>query len=264
MSIKQSSSVDTAIFRYRSGYHEINALLAVPSVPTPMPAVLLAHDTDGLDERLQGVAISLAEQGYAVLAPDFYTTKNGHATASGSLENRATLRRNTPDAIAVSDLKNGLAYLKHQGLINTRRVAVVGFGFGGTLALLTAVQLGELAAVVNFYGHTIYPPADISRVRPTSPLDVVGVVRCPILSFYGTPGTGGISSHEVTSLEQTLKAKGKTFEIKSYPKAPNGFCGSNPDLYRADAASDALSRTVTFLNKYLKTESLALVQKGRI
>jgi carboxymethylenebutenolidase len=252
MSIKQSSNVDTAIFRYRSGYHEINAFLAVPSVPTPMPAILLAHDTDGLDERIQEVAVRLAEQGFAVLAPDFYTTKTGYATASGSLETSQTLRSNAPDTIAISDLKNGFAYLKREGFVNVRRVAVMGFGFGGTLALLTAAQMGELAAVVNFYGHTVYPSSAISRVKPISPIDAIGVIRCPILSFYGTPDTG-ISSNEIALLEQTLRAKGKAFEIKSYPKVPSGFCSGNPNLYQADAANDALSKTVTFLNKYLKS-----------
>lgn len=252
MSVQQGFYVDTAVFRYRSGYHEINAFLAVPGVPTPMPAIILAHDVYGLDEHIQDVAIRFAREGYAVLAPDFYTTRAGMASASGSVVDRRTLRLNSPDSMAVSDVKNGLAYFKKEGYVKTNKVAVVGFGFGGTIALLSAAQTPELAAVVNFYGDAVYPRQMISRAKPNSPVDMVGLIRCPVLSFYGAPDNE-IPAQDVTMLERALRGKGKAFELKTYPRVPNGFFNnSRPEIYRADAARDAFARTFNFLDRYLK------------
>lgn len=252
MSVGQGFFVDTAIFRYRSGYHEINAFLAVPSVPTPMPGILLAHDVYGLDEHIQDVAVRFAREGYAVLVPDFYTTKGGPSSSSGSLVDSRTLRRNSPDAIAVTDIKNGLAYLKKEGYVDSSRVGVVGFGFGGTIALLSAAQNQGLAAAVNFYGDIAYPREMISRTKPYSPIEMVGLIKCPLLSFYGAPDNT-ISSQEISLLDRTLRSKGKIFELKTYPRVPNGFFNnSRPELYQAEAARDAFARTFNFLDRYLK------------
>jgi carboxymethylenebutenolidase len=251
MAIGQGFFVDTAIFRYRSGYHEINAFLAVPSVAAPMPAILLAHDVYGLDEHMQDLAVRFAREGYAVLIPDFYTTKGGPASASGSLIDSRTLRRQTPDLMAVTDIKNGLALFKKEDYVDANRVAVVGFGFGGTIALLSAAQVSGLAAAVNFYGDVVYPRELISRTKPNSPLDLMGLIKCPLLSFYGAPDNI-ISSQEVSQLERTLRARGKVFELKTYPRVPNGFFNNSRPEYRAEAARDAFARTFNFLDRYLK------------
>jgi len=248
----QKFYVDTAVFRYRSGYHEINAFLAVPSVATPMPAIVLAHDVYGLDEHMQDLAIRFAREGYAVLVPDFFTTRSGISAPSGTIVSAQTLRRNAPDTIAVADVRNGYNYLKGQDYVDPYRVAVVGFGFGGTIALLSAAQTTELAAAVNFYGDIVYRREQIGRVKPNSPADMLGLVNCPLLSFYGAPDSD-VSRQEVELLERTLRGKNKTYELKVYPSVPNGFFNdSRPESYRAQSARDAFARTFNFLDRYLK------------
>ncbi len=252
MSTQQGFYVDTAIFRFRSGYHEINAFLAVPSVAVPMPGIVLAHDIYGLDEHIQEVAIRFAREGYAVLVPDFFTTRSGPASTNGTLVDARTLRRNTPDTIAVTDIKNSYNYFKSEGYVDPRRVAVVGFGFGGTIALLSAAESNNFAAAVNFYGDIVYPREMLGRVKPNSPIDMIGLIRSPMLNIYGAPDNQ-IPNQEIAALERTLRAKGKNFELKLYPKAPNGFFNnSRPEIYRADAARDAFARTFNFLDRYLK------------
>ncbi len=252
MSLQQGFYIDTAVFRFRSGYHEINAFLAVPSVPLPMPALVLAHDVYGLDEHIQDVAIRFAREGYAVLAPDLFTTRNGMTTKNGSVISGGQLRRSTPDSIAVTDIKNSLAYFKNEEYVDQSRIGVIGFGFGGTIALLSAAQVQGFAAAVNFYGDIVYPPEVIGRAKPYSPVDMLGLLRCPLLSFYGAPDSM-VSNREIALLEQQLRAKGKAFELKTYPSAPNGFLNSSrPELYNAPASRDAFARTLNFLDRHLK------------
>ena len=252
MAMRERSYVDLAVFRYRSGYREINALLGVPNAATPMPAILLAHDIFGWDEHIEDVAVRFAREGYAVLAPDFYTTKGGPGTNTNSLENQSALRTTTPDTLAVGDINNGYNYLKELDYIDPTRIAVVGFGFGGTVAILAAAQNTRLAAAVNFYGDLVYPKNMLSRTKPNSPVDMIPYINCPLLSIYGA-GSGSITRQDIGLLERRLREKNKTYELKFYPGAPNGFFNdSRPDVYQPQAAREALAHTLNWLDSYLK------------
>jgi carboxymethylenebutenolidase len=245
--------VDTALFRYRAGYKETNAFLAVPSTPGDLPGIVLAHDVFGLDEHVQDIAVRLAAQGYTVLVPDFYGAKGGPGDTS-TFERRRSLRRTTPDEIAVKDVISGYEYLTKSGYSNPNRTAVIGFGLGGTIALLAcAKQIRYFAACVNFYGDIIYPRNIINRAKPVSPLEIVPYLNCPMLAFYGAPEED-ISRQDVSALETALRTRNKNYELKVYPNVPNGFFNdARPDAYRAQAAVESYQIMTRFLDRYLRS-----------
>ncbi len=250
MTTEQRFYVDTAVMRFRSGYREVNALLAVPSVPQPMPAIMLAHDVYGLDEHIDEVVIRLAREGYAVMAPDFYTTKGG-SRFGNALASRRTMLTATPDPLAVSDINKGYNYLKGESFIDTSRVAVMGFGFGGTVALLAASQNTDFAAAVNFYGDVVYPKSAITRGKPYSPVEMIPLIKCPILSIYGGPDED-ISREDLALYERRLREKSRGFDLKVYPNAKNGFFNDRrPEVYQPKIAQEALSITLNWLKKQL-------------
>ncbi len=252
MATRERFYVDMEVLRYRSGYREVNALLAVPNVVTPMPAILLAHDVFGWDEHIEDLAIRFAREGYAVLAPDFYSTKGGPGGNLGSLEGQQNLKSNTADNVAVSDINNGFEYLKGQDFIDPRRIAVVGFGFGGTVAILSAAQNREMAAAVNFYGDIVYPKDALNRTKPNSPVDMVSYLNCPLLSIYAA-NNGLITRQDISLLEKRLREKGKAFELKIYPGTTNGFFNNTrPEVYQAAAAREAMVYTLNWLDGLLK------------
>lgn len=243
--------VDTALFRYRSGYKETNAFLAVPNAAAPMPAIVLASDIFGLDNHIQDLAVRFAQQGYAVLAPDFYSAKGGPGPTL-TMENRIRVRRNTPDTFAVKDITSGLEYLSRENYVRRGKIGVVGFGYGGTAALLAAATNREIAACVDFYGEIVYPRNQISRTKPNSPLDMVRFINCPFLGLYGAP-EDDITREDILALEKELRTRGKQFEIKVYSNAPNGFANDiRPESYRPNIARDAFLRTFNFLDEFLK------------
>jgi len=251
MATKERLYVDTAILRYRSGYREVNALLAVPNLPQPLPTIILAHDVYGLDQHIEDVVVRLAREGYVVLAPDFYTTKGG-ASSVVPVEGRKGLIRNTPDPLAISDINNGYNLIKGESYVDRSRVVLLGFGFGGTIALLAASQNPAFAAAVDFYGDIVYPNFAISRAKPNSPLDMVNYIRCPVLAIYGA-ADDEIGRSDVSALERRLREKGKTFELKVFPTAKNGFFNDNrSDVYQPAAAREAWTVTLNWLNRVLK------------
>lgn len=245
--------VDTAIFRYRAGYKETNAFMAVPSIPGNIPGIVLASDVFGLDDHIQDVAIRFASQGFTVLVPDFYTAKGGPGP-TGTFEQRRNLRRATPDEIAVKDVISGYEYLKKEGYSDPNRTAIMGFGLGGTIATLACTkQLRYFAACVNFYGDIIYPRSMINRAKPVSPLDAIPYLNCPMLAFYGAPEED-ISRQDISALETALRSRNKTYELKVYPNVPNGFFNdANPAAYRSQAAVEAFQITLRFLDRFLRS-----------
>jgi len=250
MATRERLYVDTAILRYRSGYREVNALLAVPSLPQPLPTILLAHDIYGLDQHIEDVVVRLAREGYVVLAPDFYTTKGG-APHLAPKAGRRDLVRDTPDPLALSDITSGINYIKGESYVDRSRIGILGFGFGGTIALLAASQNPTFGAVVDFYGDLVYPSYTISRAKPNSPIDMIGYIRCPILGIYGT-ADDEISRSDVSLLERRLREKGKGFELKVYPNAKNGFFNdSRSDVYQPAAAREAWTVALNWLKKAL-------------
>jgi carboxymethylenebutenolidase len=251
--------VDTVFLRYRAGYKETNAFLAVPSYPTPLPGLVIAHDIFGLDNHIQDVAVRFAKLGYAVLVPDFYSSKGGMGEFGGNgpgstatFEQRRKLRLNTPDQFAVKDLARGYEFLVDEGYAQRGRVGLLGFGFGGTATTLAAGQTMHFAAAVNFYGDIIYPKSMINRAKPESPLNYVPFIQCPYLAVYGAPEED-ISLQDLRTLESTLRAGNKIYEIKTYPNVPNGFVNeARPDVYRAPQATEAMAIATNFLDKYVQ------------
>ncbi|MEI7555444.1 dienelactone hydrolase family protein [Candidatus Chlorohelix sp.] len=262
--------VDVAFLRYRTGHKETNAFLAVPNFPGPLPGIIIAHDIFGLDDHIKDVAIRFAKLGYSVLVPDFYSNKSGMGARghngpgpTTTYEQRRDIRRKTADLIAVSDITRGFEYFTREGYADASRIAIVGFGFGGTIATLAAGQTSNFAAAVNFYGDLIYPKYLISRVKPESPINYVPFIQAPYLAFYGAPEED-ISLQDVRALENELRSRNKIYQLKSYPRVPNGFFNDNrPTVYNEAAAKEAFEITTTFLSRNLKSVS-AVLPKVRV
>ncbi|MBI5380413.1 MAG: alpha/beta fold hydrolase [Opitutae bacterium] len=102
----------------------------------PPPAIVLVHDAPwkpGASAGYSGEAQILARQGFLVVQLE-YRGSRGHG-----LRHLNAIRRGF-DRVPLEDVRAALAWLATQQRYDTRRVAVLGHGFGGNLAL-RAVQL---------------------------------------------------------------------------------------------------------------------------
>src|SRR5690349_7639358 len=103
------------------------------SLPGPRPAVLICHSSAGRDDFVERKARRLAWQGYACFALDNYGKgKRGSSPAESSAlmapfikDRRMLLKR----------LRAGLDTATSLPIIDARRIAVMGFCFGGLCAL---------------------------------------------------------------------------------------------------------------------------------
>ena len=120
------------------------------SLPGPRPAVLISHAWGGRNEFVERKARRLAWQGYVCFALDNYGKgKRGTTPAEcGALMNPFMADRK----LLLKRLQAGLATIKSMPIVDPRRVAIMGFCFGGLCALDLARSNADIRAAVSFHG----------------------------------------------------------------------------------------------------------------
>ena len=136
---------------YRDGEALLEGFLCYDeSLPGPRPAVLISHAWGGRNDFVERKARRLAWQGYACFALDNYGKgKRGTTPAECSalmnpfMEDRKLLLKR---------LQARLATVKSLPIVDSRRVAIMGFCFGGLCALDLARSNADIRAAVSFHG----------------------------------------------------------------------------------------------------------------
>jgi len=234
----------------------IQAYLTVPEkTAVYRGAVILVHEIWGLTEHIKQVADRIAAQGYYVLAPDLYSGKNVDRQLSEQLQKdlfdkneqvryaaqpklRALIApTQTPQftSLALGRLASCFEYMYNQPLVH-QKVAIIGFGQGGTYALDLAMREPRLRGVISFYGHAKYVTPELRHIQ------------CPVLGFYGAKDSALMQ--ELTTVTQHMSDAGVLFTSVAYGDSGHGFFNdSNPFAYQRDDAADAWTRLMTFLHE---------------
>jgi carboxymethylenebutenolidase len=254
--------------------HSPEAYLALPEGgPGRHPAVIVIHEIFGPDAPLREVARRFAKKGYAALAPNLFTGElqsllTPQAVAAGFVFLRSLSPEIQRDPAQIQarvaecppeeqkllaalmqirdlrkqqefarDLVSVTHHLRKQDYVTKGRVGSVGFCFGGGMSALLACSDPDLAAGLIFYGNT--PSPDRNRK-----------IRRPILGLYG--GEDHRITDTVPSFAEEAKRAGVRFDYHIYPGAQHAFFNdTRPQVYNADAATDAWRRMIEFYGREL-------------
>jgi carboxymethylenebutenolidase len=213
----------------------ISGYLVTPEKPGRYPALVVIHEWWGLTDWVKEQAQKLGDQGYVALAVDLYRGK-----VTSDPEEAHELMRGLPQDRAVSDLKSAFAYLATRNDVDHGHIGSIGWCMGGGLSLQLAMHEPRLAACVVNYG-----------ALPTDPNDIQ-LIFAPVLGNFGAEDRG-ITPDDVRMFEKTMQTMRRRIDVKIYDGAGHGFENStNPNAYRPEAAADAWTRTVAFLNKAMR------------
>jgi carboxymethylenebutenolidase len=217
------------------GNGRIKGYLVRPANETKLPAVLVVHENRGLNPYIQDVARRLAVANFIAFAPDGLTTLGGYP---GDEEKAAAMFRQIDGAKMREDFLASAMWLKSHP-DSTGKVGAVGFCFGGGVVNGLAVRMGsDLAAGVPFYGSQPNP-ADTAKIK------------APINAQYAELDkriTGGWPAFEAA-----LAAAGVPHEGHIYKGANHGFHNDSTPRYDEAVAREAWTRTLAWLNKYLRS-----------
>lgn len=127
------------------------------------PGVLVVHEWWGLNDFVKQAAQRLARLGYVALAADMYG--QGKVTTDPQEAGRwAGQVKGTPRMRERAQA--GLMALAQQEPVDPRRLAAMGFCFGGTTVLELAYSGADLRGVLSFHGGLSAPrPEDLHHIK---------------------------------------------------------------------------------------------------
>ena len=168
-------------------------------------AVILIHEWDGLNDRVRSVADALAKEGYIALCTDLYRGRQGATQAANrALVQRAQAR---PDKL-MRNLNKAIQFLRSRNDVG--KIAVLGWGFGGKLALDLAIQGEKHDGTAIFYGRLNQKPEDLEKISH----EIFGVFAERDLA---------IPPKAVNQFTDALAKAGIASDIRIYEGANHGF-----------------------------------------
>jgi len=221
---------------YVTGDTATRGYLAVPDGEGPFPALILIHEWNGLVDRVRQVADAFADEGYVALAADLYKGRTG----SSREENVALMQeaRGDPDAV-IANLDAAQRFLRDRSDV-TGKVAVMGWCFGGGIALSYALGGEQHDATAMFYGSLIEDPTELARLSH------------PVYGTFAEMDQG-IPPDQVERFAAALDSIGIDNDIHVYDAVNHGFwlrVDEDREL-REEPARDAWTRLKRFLSRAL-------------
>ncbi len=239
-------SIVSTFHTYRIGDGDYDGFLARPEkIEGKVPGVLVVHDWMGNGEFSNARAISLAQSGYVALAVDLY--------------GKGRRAKNAPEAAALAEpfykdrslfrarMRGALAELLKREDVDPKRIALVGFCFGGTAALELARDGADILGVVSFHGGLGNPAPETTKN-----------VKAKLLILHGARDPL-VPPAELAAFMTEMNAVGAEYRLVAYPNAVHAFTNpaagndpAQPTAYNLDVAIAAYREMWAFLNGLLQ------------
>ena len=215
-----------------SGGRSFDAVLAMPP-SGPAPALIFIPSIFGNTEGLQATIDRYATHGYIAVSIDpFWRTAPGPLGLDRYPEASKRMNDWSVDE-GLDDTRAALAYLKTIPSWNGK-FAMVGFCFGGRLAMLGLMRLGADAAV-TFHGTAMH--LDLAEA---------GNIRGPFSFHFG-------EADPVVPMEQVDQVKaalaGRDGEIHVYAGAGHSFAQQESPRYHPEAGPLSEERALKLLER---------------
>jgi dienelactone hydrolase len=229
---------------YRDGETLLEGFLCYDeSQPGPRPAVLINHAWGGRDEFVERKARRLAWQGYVCFALDNYgkgkrgsNAEESSALMTPFLQDRARL---------LQRLRAGLTAAQAMPIIDARRIATLGFCFGGLCALDLARADADIRGAVSFHG--MLKPSGLTERK----------IRAKVLILHGYDDPMA-PPEDVLAVARELTAAGADWQLHAYGHTVHAFtnpaANSRANGMQYDEAADRRSwhALEQFLDEILK------------
>ncbi len=232
----------SAAIAYEEGGVSLEGFVAYAS-KKKSPLVILCHGWEGRSEFIEKKAKRVAKRGYVGFALDMYgkgvlgkSREECIALKKPFLEDRYLLQRRVVKAFEIA---SQLPY------VDSRRIAVIGFGFGGICALDLARSGADLKGAVSIYGHFDPPPYHL-----------VKSIRAKLLILHGYKDSL-VSQEELRRFEKEMDGAKVDWQAHIYGNAMHAFAApraNNPDagiLYNSAAATRSWVAAEVFLAEVL-------------
>ncbi len=223
----------------------IPAYRAMPAKGGSFPIVLVIQEIFGVHEHMQDVCRRFAKLGYLAIAPELFVRQGDVANLSDINQIRPIVAK-VPDTQVLSDLDATVAWAKQMSKGDTARLGITGFCWGGRITWLYTAHNPQVKAGVAWYGRLV---GDRTPLQPQYPLDLVSLIKAPVLGLYGGQDTG-IPIATVEQMRSAFKELSAPSEIIVYPEAPHAFFADYRPSYRPKEAEDGWKRLQAWFKQH--------------
>jgi dienelactone hydrolase len=239
---------------YGSGNLRIQAYLYRPDGDGPFPAVIYNHGSRDDRERTPSpfphIGKMLTRAGYAVLVPE----RRGYGKSDGEIWRQEVgndqarliprLQAETDDVLAGVDYLRGISY------VDTKRLAVMGWSFGGVVTMLAAsrstaflVAVDQAGGALTWHGNSYMRSALIGAAEKSATPTLFMVAK------------NDRTTASVTTLADIFKRRNLSHHLVIYePFTPTqgGRAAPGHALFSAQGVSLWENDVIEFLDRYLK------------
>lgn len=209
-----SAAITSKTVEYSQGGTTLEGFMAWDdAIKGPRPGILVVHEWTGLGKYVKSRAEQLAKLGYVAFCADIYgkgvrpsTPEDAGKTAGIYKADRALTRARVNAA---------LAQLLANPQVDPKRVAAIGYCFGGMVVLELARGGADVAGVVAFHG-------DLSNPNPADDKNI----KCKVLALQGGDDPF-VTAKDVEAFESRMRAAGVDWQVNQYGGAVHAF--TNPD-----------------------------------
>ncbi len=152
---------------YTQGTADLEGYLAYDdAIKGRRPGVLVVHEWWGVNAYAKSRVDQLARLGYVALAADIYGKGIRAATREEAMALARQYRAGNDRTLLRARAVAGLETLRRHPLVDPKRIAAIGYCFGGTTVLELARSGADLAGVVSFHGGLDTPnPDDAKNIK---------------------------------------------------------------------------------------------------
>ncbi len=201
------------------------------------PAVIVIQEWWGLVGHITDIVDRFAARGFVAFAPDLY---HGQAAAEPDLAKKLMMELQLD--LAGKEISNAAQYLLSLPQVSSKHVGAVGFCMGGSLAIWSGTLSDSISATVGFY-----PGSSWERHAPQW-ANYKGK-ECMI---HCAEGDGTSAAPGIQEALTNINAAGGLAQTFDYATTQHAFFNNDrPEVYNAEAAELAWTRTLDFFNEKL-------------
>jgi carboxymethylenebutenolidase len=203
----------------------------------PAPGVVIIQEIFGVNAHIRNVVEEYAAAGYVAIAPDLFWRIEPNLQLGytpDDIQKARTFRGKFNFDLGVRDIESAMKTIRAMPECN-RKLAVVGYCFGGLMAYLTAART-DVAAASCYYGGGI-----------DGYIGEAASVKCPIQFHFGSADKA--IPPTVWDKVRGAFARRKDAEVFIYEGAEHGFNCNLRASFNPEASKLARTRTMELLHR---------------
>jgi dienelactone hydrolase len=208
------------------------------------PGILVVHEFWGLNDYARHRAEQLAKMGYVALAADMYGEGKSSAHPDEARAMMESVRQNLKTWLGRANA--AIQVLRENEFVDPKRLAAIGYCFGGATVLQLAYSGADLLAVVSFHGALPVPES-------------TQAIKARILILQGADDPF-VTQETLQKLKSTLDQGKVKYQFIAYPGAGHSFTVPEADksgmkgvAYNAEADRLSWQEMTRLFQEVLKT-----------